>query len=214
MTNGKIKKIGLWIIIALLSIICLYLVFNNNKNNDDNFISDVSFIKNETQYVDISKDKSLSELKKLNEELYDSIRYLSNVKEAMQIKYVTKYKTDTIHINHTYVEKDSIYHYFNENDTIKYKIDISGKDVKWFQFGFEMQDSLMIVTRSKNEQNETTITHSKNTDITNTTIFVPKRTFKSKIKEKTYFGIGVGAGYGVINKKPDIYIGINVGVKF
>lgn len=214
MTKDKIKQISLWIVIALLSITCLYLVFDNKKNNDDNLISDLSFNKNETQYVDISKDKSLSELKKLNKELYDSIRHLSNVKEAMQIKYVTKYKTDTIHINHTYVGKDSIYHYINENDTIKYKIDISGKDVKWFKFGFEMQDSLMVVTRSKNGQNETTITHSKNTDITNTTIFVPNKTFKKKVKEKTYFGIGVGAGYGVINKKPDIYIGINVGVKF
>lgn len=213
MTKDKLKQIGLWVVIALLSLTCLYL-FIANKKSDENIISDASYNKNKTQYVDVSKDKSLSELKKINEELYDSIKRLSNVKEAIQIKYVTKYKTDTVHINHTYIGKDSVYHYSQANDTIKYNLDINGKDVNWFKFGFEIQDSLMIITRSKNGQNETTITHDKNTNITNTTIFVPKKTLKEKFKEKTYFGIGVGAGYGIINKKPDIYIGVSAGVKF
>ena len=93
-------------------------------------------------------------------------------------------------------------------------MDINGNSVKWFKLGFSIQDSLMIVTRSKNEQNETTITHSVITDINDVTVFVPKKTFIEKLKEKTYVGVGVGAGYGFFNKKPDIYIGINVGIKF
>ena len=65
-----------------------------------------------------------------------------------------------------------------------------------------------------NGQNETTISHGTNTSITDVTVFMPKKKFFQKIKENTYFGVGIGAGYGIINKKADIYIGINAGIKF
>lgn len=177
-------------------------------------MTDTQYKKNETQYVDISTDKSLSELKKQNQLLYDSIKKLSDVKEAIQIKYVTRYSTDTIKIDKSYQEKDSTYHYAQNTDTISYKLDINGNNVKWFKLGFSINDSLMIVTRSKNGQNETTITHSSNTSVTNTTLFVPKKSFGTKLKEHLYFGVGVGAGYGLINNKPDIYVGVSTGYKF
>ena len=210
---NKIKFIQIlqWLIIILLAICCFWHSF---KANHENLISDVNFKKNESQYVNVSSDKTIKELKKINKELYDSINKLSNVKEAIQIKYITKYNTDTVKIDNSYVGKDSIYHYTETSDTINYDLDISATDVKWFKLGFSIQDSLMIVTRSNNGQNETTISNGKNTVIKDVTVFVPKKTWAEKLKEKTYIGIGVGVGYGVINKKPDIYIGLNAGIKF
>ena len=207
---SKIISIGQWIVIGLLTIACFCFWWKTNNY----IVSDMNYNKSETQYVNVSSDKSLSDLKKVNEELYDSIKKLSNIKEAIQIKYVTRYNSDTVYIGKVYQAKDSTYHYTHTSDTINYNLDINGNSVKWFKLGFSIQDSLMIVTRSKNGQNETTITHSDITDINDVTVFVPKKTFIEKLKEKTYVGVGVGAGYGFFNKKPDIYIGINAGIKF
>ena len=201
-----------WLIILLLAISC-FCIWNDSRKKQNALVEEVNFQKNKTQYVSISNEKSLSELKKVNQELYDSIRKIKDIKEAIQIKYITKYETDTIPLGEINI-KDSLYHYIQNSDTISYDLVIKGKYVDWFKLGFSIQDSLMIVTRSKNGQSETIITHGENTTITDATIFIPKKTWIEKVKEKTYFGVGVGAGYGVINKKPDIYIGINAGIKF
>lgn len=213
MIKEKIIQIVQWLIIILLAIAC-FCLWRNSKNVNENLIEDASFQKNETQYVDISRDKTLNDLKKENRELYDSINKLSNVKEAIQIKYITKYSSNKVNMDSTNIGQDSIYHYSQSTDTISYDLDIKGKDVEWFKLNFSLRDSLMLVTRSLNGQNETTITHGMNTTITDVTTFVPKKTFSQKLKERTYFGVGIGVGYGLISKKPDIYIGINAGIKF
>lgn len=200
--------------IILLAISCFYFWRLSNDSKENLIKDEITFDKNERQTVNISNDKTLSELKKENEELYDSIRKLSDVKEAIQVKYVLKRDIDTVYMNNTYIPTDSIYHYAQNSDTINYNLDIKGKDVEWFKLDFSIQDSLMLVTRSVNGQNETTISHTTNTSIEDVTVFVPKKKFSQKVKENIYFGVGVGAGYGVFNKKTDIYIGINAGIKF
>ena len=214
MDKQKIIQIIQWLMIILLAISCFYF-WRSSNDSEGNLIKDeITFDKNEKQTVNISNDKTLSELKKENEELYDSIRKLSDVKEAIQVKYVIERDIDTVYIDNTYIPLDSIYHYAQNSDTINYNLDIKGKDVEWFKLDFSIQDSLMLVTRSANGQNETTISHTTNTSIKDVTVFVPKKKFSQKVKENTYFGVGVGAGYGFFNKKPDIYIGINAGIKF
>ena len=214
MDKQKIIQIIQWLMIILLAISCFYF-WRSSNDSEGNLIKDeITFDKNEKQTVNISNDKTWGELKRENEELYDSIRKLSDVKEAIQVKYVLKRDIDTVYINNTYIPIDSIYHYAQNSDTINYNLDIKGKDVEWFKLDFSIQDSLMLVTRSVNGQNETTISHTTNTSIEDVTVFVPKKTFSQKVKENIYFGVGVGAGYGVFNKKTDIYIGINAGIKF
>ena len=200
--------------IILLAISCFYFWCSSDDSEGNLIKGEITFDKNEKQTVNISNDKTWGELKRENEELYDSIRKLSDVKEAIQVKYVLKRDIDTVYINNTYIPIDSIYHYAQNSDTINYNLDIKGKDVEWFKLDFSIQDSLMLVTRSANGQNETTISHTTNTSIKDVTVFVPKKKFSQKVKENVYFGVGVGAGYGFFNKKPDIYIGINAGIKF
>ena len=214
MDKQKIIQILQWLMIILLAISCFYF-WRSSNDSEGNLIKDeITFDKNEKQTVNISNDKTWGELKRENEELYDSIRKLSNVKEAIQVKYVLKRDIDTVYINNTYIPIDSIYHYAQNSDTINYNLDIKGKDVEWFKLDFSIQDSLMLVTRSANGQNETTISHTTNTSIKDVTVFVPKKKFSQKVKENVYSGGGVGARYGFFNKKPDIYIGKNAGIKF
>ena len=204
MDKQKIIQIIQWLMIILLAISCFYF-WRSSNDSEGNLIKDeITFDKNEKQTVNISNDKTWGELKRENEELYDSIRKLSDVKEAIQVKYVLKRDIDTVYINNTYIPIDSIYHYAQNSDTINYNLDIKGKDVEWFKLDFSIQDSLMLVTRSANGQNETTISHTTNTSIKDVTVFVPKKKFSQKVKENVYFGVGVGAGYGFFNKKPDI----------
>ena len=200
--------------IILLAISCFYFWRSSDDSKGNLIKEEITFDKNEKQTVNISNDKTLGELKKENKELYDSIRKLTDVKEAIQVKYVIERDIDTVYIDNTYIPLDSIYHYAQNSDTINYNLDIKGKDVEWFKLDFSIQDSLMLVTRSANGQNETTISHTTNTSIKDVTVFVPKKKFSQKVKENTYFGVGVGAGYGFFNKKTDIYIGINAGIKF
>ena len=214
MDKQKIIQIIQWLMIILLAISCFYFWRSSNDSKGNLIKEEITFDKNEKQTVNISNDKTWGELKRENEELYDSIRKLSDVKEAIQVKYVLKRDIDTVYINNTYIPRDAIYHYAQNSDTINYNLDIKGKDVEWFKLDFSIQDSLMLVTRSANGQNETTISHTTNTSIKDVTVFVPKKKFSQKVKENVYFGVGVGAGYGFFNKKPDIYIGINAGIKF
>lgn len=213
MIRDKIIRNGQWLIIILLAIVSFYF-WRNSKVNNDSVISEGQYNKNKTQYVVISKDKSLSELKKTNAELYDSIRKLKDVKQAVQIKYITRYKTDTIRFSDKYVPKDSIYCYTQETDTVNYDLKIKANSVKWFKLNISLRDSLMLVTRAKNGYNETLINHGSNTEITNSTVFIPKQKLYQKVKDRLYFGAGVGVGYGLFNKKPDVFIGLNAGVKF
>lgn len=214
MDKQKIIQILQWLMIILLAISCFYFWRSSNDSKGNLIKEEITFDKNEKQTVNISNDKTLGDLKKENKELYDSIRKLTDVKEAIQVKYVIERDIDTVYIDNTYIPLDSIYHYAQNSDTINYNLDIKGKDVEWFKLDFSIQDSLMLVTRSVNGQNETTISHTTNTSIEDVTVFVPKKKFSQKVKENTYFGVGVGAGYGVFNKKPDIYIGINAVIKF
>lgn len=212
MIKKKLIQIGQWLIIILLAIFCFYL-WNHNKDNKD-IIEDLQYQKNQKEYVIVSNDKTLKELKKANTTLYDSIQKLSNVKEGIQIKYITHYGTDTVYIDNLKPTKDSVYHYSNTNDTINYELDIKAKEVHWFKLNFTMEDSLMIITRSQNGKNVTNITHSDQTVIKDATIYVPTKTLKEKIKDHIYFGVGIGAGYGFFNQKPDVYLGVSVGYKF
>ena len=41
-----------------------------------------------------------------------------------------------------------------------------------------------------------------------------EKTIKEKKKSKLFIAPTVGVGYGVINKKPDLYIGVGIGYQF
>ena len=212
-TKNDIVKAAQWLIIVLLAILCFYF-WRESKTSNDSVITNAQYSKSENQEVVISEDESLNELKKENNNMYESIVDLSDVESAMQIKYVTIYGTDTVWVGSEHIQKDSIYEYSQETDTVSYDLRIKGQEVEWFDLDISIRDSMMIVLRSKNGYNETTITHSNYTEVSDATIYTPKETFTQKVKSKLYFGVGVGAGYGIINNKPDIYIGINAGIKF
>lgn len=109
-----------------------------------------------------------------------------------------KYDTDTIYMTNTRVEyetkviNDTVW--INDepvtttDSTSNYVIDINAVKLNWYRLRMMKNDTITI--------NTTTVK----------TISSPKSGF--------YYGLGVGAGYGIVNRKPDIFLGGMIGYRF
>lgn len=203
MMGNKKLIIFQWAIIILLLILG---IFGFIKHKD--LVTKAKY-QNGHSYVQIYESTNIKQLKKENKELYDSIKKLSNVESAIEIKYKYKYVTDTIKVTKfKYFEKDSLYHYINDNDTIKMEIDVKAKDLQWLTNKITINDKFTIINREKDNVNQTVINHSPNVDIENVDIW--HRENKTKWYNNFHIGVQVGLGYGILNNKPDIFIGAGV----
>lgn len=109
-----------------------------------------------------------------------------------------KYDTDTVYMTNTIVEyetkviNDTVW--INDepvtttDSTSNYVIDINAVKLNWYRLRMMRNDTITI--------NTTTVK----------TISYPKSGF--------YYGLGVGAGYGIVNRKPDIFVGGMIGYRF
>lgn len=192
-----------WVIIITLSILCIYIYMKGKSAAHDEIVSE-----QENTYMKIYDSQKLETLKKENKELYSIIDSLKNVESGIEIRYRYLYKTDTIVVTET--NTDSLYHYTYDNDTVKYNIDIMAKELRWHKSQFELNDKFTMVNSEDNNRNKVVIKHSPNTEITGTDVWHKKENFKDRF----YIGPSVGIGYGIFNKKPDVYVGISAGFKF
>lgn len=109
-----------------------------------------------------------------------------------------KYDTDTIYMTNTRIKyetkviNDTVWikdePVTTTDSTSNYIIDINAVKLNWYRLRMMKNDTITI--------NTTTVK----------TINSPKSGF--------YYGLGVGAGYGFINRKPDIFIGFTLGYRF
>lgn len=109
-----------------------------------------------------------------------------------------KYDTDTVYITNTRIKyetkviRDTVWikdePVTTTDSTSNYVIDINAVKLNWYRLRMMRNDTITI--------NTTTVK----------TISSPK--------SGLYFGLGVGAGYGLINRKPDIFLGGMIGYRF
>jgi hypothetical protein len=181
----------------------------------------------ENTYVRIYESKRLDKLKRENKMLYDSIAKLNDVESGMVIKFKERHVTDTITVDkfilkhdtlrlyadgNVYESVDSVYHYSEDNDTVKLDIDIKARQLEWYKADFTINDQFMIINREKDGVNQTLISHSDNASIDATTMW--HRTNKEKWYKKFSVSPQVGVGYGMFNKKFDAYVGVGVSYRF
>lgn len=194
-----------WILIILSIGACFY-IYSSKNDYDEKSITQVQ----NDRYIRIYDSQRIESLKKENEELYDSIKKLNNVESAIQIKYVYKYKIDTVYVLKYETMADSTYHYTYDNDTLKYDLDIKASNLKWHKSNFELHDKFTIINEMDKGGVTTTIEHSPNTTIEDMTAWRKKNSFKDNI----YYGPTIGVGYGIFNKKIDTYVGFSIGCRF
>ena len=203
----KIIDIIQWICIIFLLMVCITGSLFKKSNND--FIKDTEYQK-EQAYVKIYESQTIESLKKENRELYDSIKRLNDVESAIEIRYKYKYVTDTITKTvFVYNTNDSVYHYHNDNDTITCDIDVKANNLEWIQNRFTINDRFMIINREKDGMNQTFINHGENTTVDAVDTW-HRIEDKQKWHKNFHLGIQAGFGYGVFNRKPDIFIGVGV----
>ena len=109
-----------------------------------------------------------------------------------------KYDTDTIYITNTRTKyetkviNDTVWikdePFTTTDSTSNYVIDINAVKLNWYRLKMMKNDTITI--------NTTTIRN----------ITAPK--------SGLYYGLGVGMGYGFINRKPDIFVGLTIGYRF
>lgn len=109
-----------------------------------------------------------------------------------------KYDTDTIYMTNTKVKyetkviNDTVWikdkPFTTTDSTSNYVIDINAVKLNWYRLRMMKNDTITT--------NTTTVK----------TINSPKSGF--------YYGIGVGMGYGFVNQKPDIFVGLTIGYRF
>lgn len=104
---------------------------------------------------------------------------------------------------------DSLFRFKKESDTISYKLDITAPSVANYNLDFKLNNQFTIVKREDGKgNNQLDITSGMNGNITDVTAWS-----KRKKELPISFGIGVGAGYGLINNKPDIFVGATITYK-
>lgn len=224
-TTQKTIDVIQWTFIALLSIMLIIQGIGYQRLKSD-LVTSEEYNKQNT-YIRIYESKKLNKLKQENKELYDSISKLKNVESGMIIEFHEHYNTDTIKVEKftvkhdtTYIKEnneivenvDSTYHYTQDNDTIKLDINLKAKDLKWITADFTIYDKFVITNREKEGVNQTSISHSGNSTIDNTTMWHRKN--DRKWYEKFTISPQIGVGYGTIHKNVDVYVGFGVGYQF
>ena len=164
--------------------------------------------KNDTVCIVKYDNTSINALRKENKELYEQIKKLKGAESAVQIRYKYIYCTDTIKEAEFVYGEDSIYHFECNNDTVKTEVDVKAKSLDWCFFTTEFNGKFTIINQEDGDGTTTTIIHDNNVEIVGEpTVWHRKTSFKEAFTVGPTFGVG----YGLINKKPDVYIGVSVG---
>lgn len=225
--SKKFIDIIQWVLIAVLIGFCAYSQWTIKNSGFQEVV--VEQDKN-GKYTQIYDSQKMEVLKKENKELYDSIKKLKNAESAVVIKYKYKYSTDTVRVTdkqyvtvpveknitdtiYRYAEEhhtDSIYHYTENNDTVSYNLDICASQLQWHKLDFQINDKLTLINQNDgNNHNILTVDHGDNMEIEDVTAWHKKK--GNSFKDRFFFGPSINVGYGIFNKKVDVFIGVSVG---
>ena len=109
-----------------------------------------------------------------------------------------KYDTDTVYMTNTRTKyetkviNDTVWikdePFTTTDSTSNYVIDINAVKLNWYRLRIMKNDTITINTTTVRTTNS------------------PKSGF--------YYGIGMGMGYGFMNRKPDLFVGLTIGYRF
>lgn len=195
-----------WLLIVALSCLCVRVATDSRKRAEE-FAKE----RTETTYKLVYYGQSLQKLKKENEDLYRVVDSVKNVESAVEIRYIYKYKTDTVYVEQMkHDAADSTYEYRFDNDTVRFNMTAKANDLKWMQGNFEVKDSFQLITKNEYGQYTTWLNHSSNVEIENIDVWHRKQ----KWYEHLHYGPAFGLGYGLVNQKFDFFVGGAVSYEF
>lgn len=197
-----------WVLIVFLFAVCVSS-YCTRKSEEHKLSAEYQ---REQTYIKIYDSQQIESLKKSNKSLHDSIKNLRNAETAVEIRYRYKHTIDTIYavefVKNDEVN-DSIYHYTNDNDTVQIDLDIKAQELEWVKGNFTINDKFQIINAEENGVNQLHVTHSPDVTITGIDAW-HKEPFKKKWYNNFHVGPNIGVGYGTLNRKFDVYVGIGV----
>lgn len=125
-----------------------------------------------------------------------------------QISQTIKHSTDTFKCETAQLVQQQAHYEWQGTDTtnkdikIDYHIEATGTDVTLDLLHLNAKYAEINNKQQINNNIETYKTHNETTT-----------TMQTKKQSRFNFTIGVGAGYGIINKKPDIFVGGTLGIR-
>ena len=213
----NIYNIIIYAILILIIGLLGWLVVYQNKMIDKQTIQLSTKNEDDNKHVSIVYEQQLETLKKINEDLYDSLKiYKDEIDYLVQLNFQKEYVVhDTIYKTDTLYKKENIneYTYYNKdkNDTLEYQLKIGSEiEPNWYSIKFKINEQFTIVNKQIDNINETTIAPSSNGNITNVTVLKNK---KSKFMDNITFGPSITAGYCLGNRNLDVMLGISATIK-
>ena len=195
------------LIIYTLVGLSLFLIFqlHQSKQSTRHLTEEISYYTDSLHtYTSLYPSASFNSLKSENKELYNEVKRLKDLKEVIKYKYRTEYRTDTIYISNPsdeVINKDTTYRLSNETDSISYSLlaNVTGK-LNYYKLYFKLSDTFKITRQEDNRFNRLNIS-SDNGRIEGVTRW-QKRTPRLNV------GLNAGIGYGILSKRPDLFVGV------
>lgn len=189
----------------LLFLFAIYLAWNNfhYKKQIKTLSNNVEFyIDSLNRYTKIYSSEDFSQLKKENKELHSQLRDKESLVEAIKFEYKYKYEGKEHSIDNS-IQSDSCYRFQENTDTISYNLEIWATHIQKYKINFSLTNEFLITRQSIDNQNKIEINSQLPGKIQDVTVWT-----KPTKKKRFGAGISIGAGYGLITKKPDIFIGV------
>ena len=195
------------LIIYTLVGLSLFLIFqlHQSKQSTRHLTEEISYYTDSLHtYTSLYPSASFNSLKRENKELYNEVKRLKDLKEVIKYKYRTEYRTDTIYISNLsddVINNDTTYRLSNETDSISYSLlaNVTGK-LNYYKLYFKLSDTFKITRQEDNRFNRLNIS-SDNGRIEGVTRW-QKRTPRLNV------GLNAGIGYGILSKRPDLFVGV------
>ena len=196
------------LIIYTLVGLSLFLLFQLHQSNraTRHLTNQISYYSDSLHtYTSLYPSTSFKSLKQENKELYNEVKRLKDLKEVIQFRYRTEYRTDTVYITSpgSIQATDTTYNIESVTDSISYSLlaNVSGK-LNYYQLKFKLSDTFKITRQEDNGLNRL--------DISSGTGRVEDVTRWKKKTPRLGVGLNAGVGYGLTSRKTDVYIGIGV----
>ncbi len=162
-------------------------------------------------YTTIMYDEKIDNLKKINKELYDSLKFCEDkIAYLINFKYQKEYIIDTVYCDTTASKEINVFTYENEpNDTLLYTLNIGSKlEPAWYKLNFNVTEEFTIVNKKELNKNETNILPKNGGNIIDATIINAKT--KKKFFERFRIEPSLTMGYSLINNNIDLMIGASL----
>ena len=196
------KNLIIYVLIGL-SLFLLFKLYQSSRATQ-NLTNKIEYYTDSLRtYTSLYSSASFQSLKNENRELYNEVKRLKNLKEVIQFKYRTEYKTDTIYTTTpgSIQSTDTTYRLSHVTDSISYNLlaNVSGR-LNYYKLDFKFSDDIRITRQESEDLNKLNISAGTGT--------IGEVTSWKKKKPRFNMGLIGGVGYGIVFKKPDLFIGI------